>query len=64
MTRKKHQNVPNNPDSDSSFWNFLFDLFGCGCFGFRASNFGFTLFQFVSDFDIRISILVGGVLVR
>jgi hypothetical protein len=25
------------------------------CFGFRASNFGFTLVEFVSDLDIPIS---------
>jgi hypothetical protein len=65
MTRKKHQNVPNNPDSASSFWNFLEFLIYLAtiCFGsfdmaqdrFRASNFEFTLLGFVSDFDIRIS---------
>jgi len=56
MTRKKQQNVPNNPDSDSSFWNFLGFLayLAAVCFGFRASNFGFTLLGLVSDFDIRI----------
>jgi hypothetical protein len=57
MTRKKHQNVPNNPDSDSSLWNFLGFLIylAAVCFGFRASNFGFALLGIVSDFDIRIS---------
>jgi hypothetical protein len=44
MTKKL--NVPNNPDSDSSFWIFRsLDYFGRVCFGprgfFRASDFGF-----------------------
>ena len=32
----------------NSFWSLV-------CFGFRASNFGFTLVEVGSDFDIRIS---------
>jgi len=40
MTKKL--NVPNNPDSDSSFWIFRnLDYFVRVCFGFRASDFGF-----------------------
>ena len=31
----------------NSFWSFV-------CFGFRASNFGFTLVEVGSDFNIRI----------
>ena len=58
MTRKKQQNVPNNPDSDSSFWNFLGFLayLAAVCFGFRASNFGFTLLGWfrISIFGFRI----------
>jgi hypothetical protein len=58
MTRKKHQNVPNNPDSDSSFWNFLDFLIYLAaiCFGFRASNLEFTLLGSfrISIFGFRI----------
>jgi hypothetical protein len=36
---------------DFSDFEFILALV---CFGFRASNFGFTLVEFVSDFDIRI----------
>jgi hypothetical protein len=40
MTKKL--NVPNNPDSDSSFWIFrILAYFGRVCFGFRASDFEF-----------------------
>jgi len=44
MTEKKHQNVPNNPDSDLSFWDFLGVLIylAAVCFGFRASDFEFA----------------------
>jgi hypothetical protein len=42
MTRKKRQNVPNNPDWIRRFGISLsFDLFGLLCFGFQASDFGF-----------------------
>ena len=43
--QKKHQNVPNNLDSDSLFWNFLGFLIylAAVCFGFRYSYFGFCL---------------------
>jgi len=39
---KKH-NVPNNADSESSFWNCSgFELFAAVCFEFRYSDFGFV----------------------
>jgi hypothetical protein len=57
--QKKPQNVPNNPVSDSSFWNFLGFLIylAAVCFGFRASNFEFTFWSLfrISIFGFRIS---------
>jgi hypothetical protein len=54
--KQNNYSAPNGTDRIPCFGLSDFEfILAPVCFGFHASNFGFTLAEFVSDFDIRIS---------
>jgi len=59
--KQNNYNAPNGTDRIHCFGFSDFEfVLAPVCFGFRASTFGFTFAEFVSDFDL----LVAGVLAR